>query len=389
MPDTNKPTDKSPRILSHKLGADWKVLSPTDQPENVAEFQCRQRVLSDIILSPHLVVICGLGVSVYVKDDKGTSLAPTMAELWKDISEDSAFEEIVKHTSFPKTDQNIERFLSHCQLWNAVSPSQQIAEFVRRAEDLIVTNCRFVTPGVVLDKHEIFLRKVARRSTRLARMKLFTTNYDRSFEVAASRMGFIVVDGFSHTSQQEFDGSNFDYDFVRRNDEKEGPEYLPNVFHLLKMHGSVDWELRDGRIVRSDYPERPLIIYPRNTKFESSYNPPFIEMMSRVQIELRQPNVGLLIIGFGFNDEHIAQPILAAVRSNVGLKAAIVDPCISQLAHTNAHLGAIAQLIRSGDDRLSLIESTFEETVQSLPDLVSVTEEEQHHRRLNDALQRK
>ena len=111
--------------------------------------------------------------------------------------------------------------------------------------------------------------------------------------------------------------------------------------------------------------------------------------MSRVQLELRQPNVGLLIIGFGFNDEHIAQPILAAVRSNVGLKAAIIDPCISQLANTNTHLSAIAQLIRSGDDRLSLIESTFEESVQSLPDLVSMTEEEQHRRRVNSGILQK
>jgi hypothetical protein len=261
MLDATKVAAKPARILSHKLGPDWKDIPPTDGSGTSVEMQCRQQVLSEIILSPHLVVMCGLGVSVYLRDSKGASLAPTMGHLWEEVRKDPKFKEVVEKTSFNETSENIESFLSHCQLWQAVLPDQKIADFIRRTEEMIVTKCRFVTSSVILDKHEIFLRKAARRSTRLPRMKLFTTNYDRSFQAAASRMGFIVVDGFSHTSPQEFDGSNFDYDFVRRNDEKEGPEYLPNVFHLYKMHGSVDWELRDGRIVRSDKPDRPLIIW--------------------------------------------------------------------------------------------------------------------------------
>lgn len=272
-------SEQPPRILANALGSDWKELKADDE-----SWGFRQRVTSEIVLSPHLVVICGLGVSVYVKDATGKTLAPTMQSLWNAVSQDSDFKEIVKQISFPPTESNIERLLSQCQLWQAMSPAKKMADFIGRAEQMIVERCRFVTTSLTLDKHEIFLRKVARRSTRLPRMKLFTTNYDRAFEAAASRMGFIVVDGFSHTSPQEFDGSNFDFDFVRRNDEREGPEYLPNVFHLYKSHGSVDWEVQGGRIVRSDRPTNPLIIYPRNTKFESSYNPPFIEMMARLQL---------------------------------------------------------------------------------------------------------
>jgi len=219
-------------------------------------------------------------------------------------------------------------------------------------------------------------------------VRLFTTNYDLTFESAASRTGFIAVDGFSHTSPSIFDGVNFSYDFVRRDDDRDGPEYIPNVFHLYKIHGSVDWMLQNGRILRADQPQSPLIIYPRNSKFESTYNPPFLEMMSRLQLALRQPNTGLLIVGFGFNDEHVSQPVLSAIRSNVALRALVVSPSLSKHSQSNPHLDAISQLILSGDDRLALLETSFEELVTAMPDLVAVTEEEEHRKRLADVRRR-
>jgi hypothetical protein len=303
-------------------------------------------------------------------------------------AKDSDLKATLEKVFFPPTEVNIERFLSQCQLSIALSPDSKTKAFIERAEKLIVARCRFVTPDLILDRHELFLRKAARRSTRLPRMRLFTTNYDLTFESAASRTGFIAVDGFSHTSPSIFDGVNFSYDFVRRDDDREGPEYIPNVFHLYKIHGSVDWELRNGRILRTDQPPSPLIIYPRNSKFESSYNPPFLEMMSRLQLALRQPNTGLLIVGFGFNDEHLAQPLLAAIRSNVALKALIVSPLLSKEGETNPHIDAISQLILSGDDRLAFLETSFEQLVTTMPDLVAVTEEEEHRKRLSDVRRR-
>jgi hypothetical protein len=366
-----------PRLLATKAGSDWQEVKADADVVAI-----RQKLLSDILLSPNLIVLSGLGTSLCLKDSAGKRLAPTMADLWSDVSEDSDFRKILRKVFFSPTEKNIERLLSQCQLAVALSPDPAIEAFIGRAEKLIVSRCRFVTPESLLDRHELFLRKAARRSTRLPRVRLFTTNYDLAFESAASRTGFIAVDGFSHMSPPVFDGVNFSYDFVRRDDERDGPEYIPNVFHLYKIHGSVDWEIRSGRIVRSHEPEHPLIIYPRNSKFESSYNPPFLEMMSRLQVALRQPNTGLLVVGFGFNDDHIAQPVLAAIRSNVALRALVVSPSISSESQKNSHLEAISRLILSGDDRLALLECSFEELVTTMPDLVAVTEEEEHRRRL-------
>lgn len=293
------------------------------------------------------------------------------------------FEEIIQRVGY-QTDagaENIEHLLSRCQLSHELSPDKLVGAFIARVEKLIVTRCDFVNGARGLDAHEVFLRKVARRSTRLPRMKLFTTNYDLCIEVAASRARFIVVDGFSHTSPQEFDGTHFGYDFVRRDIDREIPNYIPNVFQLLKVHGSIDWEEQRGRIVRTARPARPHIIYPGHSKFELSYDQPFLEMMSRFQAALRQPSTGALIIGFGFNDHHLNQPLLAAIRSNVSLKAVVIDPFLKNRTD-NQPLAEMQALIHSGDLRLSLVECRFESFVQLLPDLVAATEDEQHKDRV-------
>jgi len=379
MPDAEGSNgDALTRLLTAHHG--WVNLEETEATDN------RRSLLSNILLSPNLIVLCGLGTTRYLKSSKGTALAPTMKSLWEEIGARQDFENIITITKSDKNTKNIELLLSNCKLWQAIQPRQEVADFITSAEGIIIKKCRFVTSDLTLDRHESFLRKVARRSTRLPRMKLFTTNYDICFERAASRTGFIVADGFSHTSPQEFDGTHFEYDFVRRREEEQGPEYIPNVFHLYKMHGSVDWESRSGSIVRVENATSPLIIYPANSKFESSYSQPFIEMMARFQLSLRQPNTGLLIIGFGFNDDHIAQPILSAIRSNVGLKAAVVNPDLE--ITENVHLNLLRTLIASGDDRIALLQTTFESLVPTLPDLIAVTEEEEHRRRLKVAFKK-
>ena len=57
-------------------------------------------------------------------------------------------------------------------------------------------------------------------------------------------------------------------------------------------------------------PAKTLDDYPRYSKFESSFDQPFIELMSRFQLSLREPNTGLIVVGFGFNDHHMAEPIM-------------------------------------------------------------------------------
>jgi len=61
-----------------------------------------------------------------------------------------------------------------------------------------------------------------------------------------------------------------------------------------------------------------------------------------------------------------------------------VSPLSSKESRTNSHLDAISQLTLSGDDQLAFLESSFEDLVTAMPDLVAVTEEEEHRKRLSD-----
>jgi hypothetical protein len=378
------------RFLSTRTDSIWRDVSAAadagDEARRAADVagDALDRFTSEVLLAENLVVLCGLGSTRSAKDHGGHEVAPSMSDLWAaaEAKAGADFSKICAEAKYKKIGpaDNIEILLSACQLATAFSESGSLTTFISETEALIVSRCRFVNGNTDLSTHETFLRKVARRSTRQPRLKLFTTNYDLCFEAAANRIHFVVVDGFSHTNPQEFDGSYFGYDFVRREQDRESPDYIPNVFHLYKLHGSVDWELHERLIRRSAAPSKPLIIYPRHSKFELSYDQPFLEMMSRFQLGLRQPNTGLLVVGFGFNDFHIAQPILSAIRSNVGLRCLIVDPALE--ASTNEYLTEFAQLAQSGDHRLGLLSGTFQEFVPRIPDLVAETEAELHRKRL-------
>lgn len=375
-------------FLSTRTDGEWRQVSsdagsPGGQPlpgrEDLGRF------LSEVLLSENLVVLCGLGSSLSVRGAGGAPGAPSMDDLWKGAQGKAGANfakvlELAKYKPEEGTAENIEALLSACQLANAYSASDLLGTFISETEALIVDRCRFVEVTTDLSIHETFLRKVARRSTRQPRLKLFTTNYDLCFEAAANRIHFIAVDGFSHTNPQEFDGSYFGYDFVRREQDRESPDYIPNVFHLYKLHGSVDWELCERSIRRNAMPSHPLIIYPRNSKFELSYDQPFLEMMSRFQIALRQPNTGLLVMGFGFNDAHVSQPILSAVRSNVGLRCLVVDPALKSA--TNKATAELQRLATAGDHRIGLFSGSFSQLVTRIPDLVADTEAEAHRKRL-------
>ncbi|SDL18433.1 SIR2-like domain-containing protein [Arthrobacter sp. ov407] len=361
----------------------------SDEGEEVAiaaaaERQELQIELLRAINSDSLVVLTGLGTSLGIPKI-GDRKAPTMWNLWQKVQSLPTFAAATKDLSRDLIEsENIEHLLSHIQARLSVYEANiNLGSFLNEAESVILEACSFVDDATSLDMHQMFLRKIGRRSSRLQRTKLFTTNYDLAFEVAAARSRFHLIDGFGLAAHREFDGTAFDIDFVRR-----GPNdrlvLEENVLHLLKLHGSVDWERNGAAAKRIEgRPNDPVLIYPAANKYQMSFRQPYLEMMSRFQMALRLPNVALLVVGFGFNDEHIAAPIEAAVRSNVGLRLLVVDPAIRNEAKRSQSIAWLEKLAMDGDHRLTLIDGTFNDLVRLMPDASEFDERQAHAERIS------
>lgn len=356
------------------------------------------RVLSDLVRCKNLVVLTGLGTSLCVKAD-GKSKAPTMGDLWTAVK--AVIDEKANEGHFPKWEQilalvhykaeteNIEELLSRCKLAESFITDDDLKAvtlFVAAAETVIRDKVDFLSSNEDLQTHKAFLRRLGRRSVRRERLKLFTTNYDRCFEHAATDAGFIVVDGFTFAPPFYFDPLHFGYDVVRRNVMTDNPDFIENLFQLYKLHGSIDWQREEGseRIIKTAKADRPLLVYPRSTKYELAFAQPYLEMMSALQRCIRAPETGLLVIGFGFNDNHLSEPILSAIETNLSLKLAVVSPGLEVQSTSNPYLQKMSALIDQGDARLSLIASTFEQLVPAIPDVAAQTDLERHNERVRN-----
>ncbi|WML66160.1 SIR2 family protein [Rhodococcus sp. AH-ZY2] len=383
--------DGSVEVLGGFVDA-WQLLGGADPADDLAvaaqetAATAIREELNLITNAENLIVLAGLGASLGIENEKNPKQsAPRMSDLWSLVVKLPSFDTVRSELNPDLVaKENLEHVLSDAQARLALDPAKSdLARFVMEAEDVVWESCNFIDHDSRLETHELFLRKVGRRSTRLQRTQIFTTNYDLAIEFAARRTRFNVVDGFGYGGQ-EFDGASFDLDFVRRRPHE--PLALePNVFHLLKLHGSVDWDAAHGTVRKhagDTKPASPVLIYPSAAKYQLSYQQPYLEFMSRFQIALRQPDVGLIVVGFGFNDEHLVAPIEAALRSNIGLRAIVVTPGARDPERSES-LAWIENLIERGDRRLTLLNGTFDDLVKYLPDVPAREERDAHAERVS------
>jgi hypothetical protein len=360
----------------HGVQERWAPIADQDDEASRSTRSAATRFLSDLLQSPNLTVLAGLGTSLSLPG------APTMSDLWFAAAELADFDAVSAEVG--DTQGDVELLLSRCEMLASIKPESAAAAFKREAEQLIFSRCRFVNNTTEVTTHQNFLRRVARRSTRLQRTQLFTTNYDIAFEVAAASLGYLIIDGFSYTTPRTFDAGYFDYDFVRRRVGVPTSDYVPEVFALHKLHGSVNWDSSGTRVIQVDLPTHPVLIFPRQSKYELSYELPFLESMARFQASLRQPNIGVLVIGFGFRDKHLVEPILGCLRANPTARIAVVD--IALKASTVEGYGTVRRIGEQGDPRLVLINGSFQDFVSLLPDLAQRSESERQEQLIRDLL---
>ena len=311
----------------------------------------------------NITILSAAGTSM----DNGANKGKDRKALWDEceakLTEISAKISNVKEQEFWEN-KNLEDALSYIETYQKLKIGDVTAE-LNDIKNIIRKNC-----SLQLDEaqapHEEFLRKVTARKINSSRVQLFTTNYDTLWEQAASKAGFIVIDGFSFSHPRKFSGRWFDLDIVNREKTriKNEDSFIPNVIHLYKLHGSIDWQLSGNDVVQtSEDNSDALMIYPASDKYESSYRQPFFEMMSRFQQSLRRDNVLLLVMGFGFQDMHIQNVIVEAVKQNPSLHLVILD----YNSQNSINIDFYKEMFRGAMSKVSIIFGTFSEITKNIP----------------------
>ena len=360
------------------------------------------RFVNKILDIDNLVILAGSGTSLTFNKPNKPAIAPSMWHLWErcskaDLKLFELVQSAIKYKELqvitddkgkPKAD--IELFLSLCDSALAVGDlsttrKAQVTKFLEQAKRIILEKTNFTDLISDTDdwiSHDKFIRAVGRRSAQQQRLKLFTTNYDLAFEHAASNTGFVVIDGFEYSNPAYFNPMWFNYDIVNRGQSlsNEGA-YLPNVFQLYKMHGSVDWRKINGRIRKTSADSEkgePVFIYPSSSKYQNSYDSPYLDMMSSFLEAVKKPRTGVLCLGFGFNDKHINNALTMALRTNPEfmLMVATKDPFNESGSFNSGIRDLLRSAINHGDGRIAILDSTFEQFSSLLPERRSKSPED-------------
>jgi NAD-dependent SIR2 family protein deacetylase len=333
----------------------------------------------------NIAVLAAAGTSM----ENGTHGGKTRTKLWESYEDEiNKIASIFTSTDGPLKDKctqilqdkNIEDFLSFTILYEKLNGEildKDDGKNLRiKLENKIATACK-LDLDETNQHHQDFIRKLTARKPSEPRLQLYTTNYDTLFEQAARRMNYVIIDGFSLSYPRVFNGTNFDFDIVFREHTrvKQEESFVPNVFQLFKLHGSIDWEKNTkGQILQKEKSDNPCIIYPASEKYESSYDQPYFEMMSHFQQTLRKENTLLIVVGFGFKDKHIQNVIKEASLQNHNLHVLIV--CYGQIEKEGKWVdsGITSGLVPDFIDKdlnvrpnISVLFSKFKAFVEHLP----------------------
>lgn len=153
-------------------------------------------------------------------------------------------------------------------------------------------------------------------------LNVFTTNYDLFNEVAMEDLGIHYSNGFKGSVKRVF--NPYEYRLRLVDDEnryKEKWSTLKRYIKLHKLHGSIDWEYSDD--LNSIIQQNPnyndntenVMIYPTIHKHLESQQSPYSELIREFTTDLQKPNSTLIVIGYGFPDDHINQLISQALNN--------------------------------------------------------------------------
>jgi SIR2-like domain len=196
-----------------------------------------------------------------------------------------------------------------------------------------------------------FLAKLVARDSNLGRIHLFTLNYDTLFEQALELLGIQYFDGFTGRAAARFDASVYGLDVYYPGEVAEGRvRRFDKFMHIYKLHGSIHWFEQDGEM-RARHPDlapfkayaakspadkatslttladhAPSVgILPTANKFAQTLTMPYAHLFRSFQVRLGIPQTFLLVLGYGFGDDHVTRIIENALM-NPSLIMLVIEP---------------------------------------------------------------
>jgi hypothetical protein len=170
---------------------------------------------------------------------------------------------------------------------------------------------------------------------------IFTTNYDLFIEKVSENLTsqIIINDGFQRNSSLKqnfsFSASNFFNVLYSTGNLYNYQVEIPAI-NLIKLHGSLNWEIKDEKIINSfDFLKKAeelkeetdmgkivefnnlfSLILPKKDKFkETLLNQVYYDMLRVYANELDKENTLLIADGFSFDDEHILEITKRALKN--------------------------------------------------------------------------
>lgn len=202
----------------------------------------------------------------------------------------------------------------------AHAPSPTLEEWViKETCSLLLPNeCR-IMGEVVAGKRTLRLTTLLERILKpTAGLPILTPNYDRLIELACEMAGFHV-----DTMAVGHYAGLFDHarscmascKGIKTTAKTTVLDHFPRAI-VLKPHGSFDWYQFNGQPRRCtlDIDADRLVITPGLNKYKKGYSAPFDKHRDIANDHIRQA-ARLLIIGYGFNDDHLQTHLKSKIES--------------------------------------------------------------------------
>lgn len=152
-------------------------------------------------------------------------------------------------------------------------------------------------------------------------VNIFTTNYDLFIEKAIDELSqenrIVFNDGANGYFKRYIDSANYNRVVSYKGLNDNYINEIPSI-NLIKPHGSVNWVKDNDKIlVAHNVKENCVVVKPTGIEGEETFlNNYFHDMLRMFQLELDKPQTILFVLGFSFQDKHIAKMFKRALQNS-------------------------------------------------------------------------